>query len=141
MNLFIGIKKVKAIVMTRGKYNEYRGWPIPHNENPNDEGYLVEYADNFKPNDPRHSGYISWSPKDVFENAYKPEPIREQFGYTTEFNKGEYVEFVNITNHENGSTILTVRNTYGSSSSMNIPPHVAIDLAIFLAARGIKLGA
>lgn len=58
--------------MTRGEYNAYRGWTIPADENPADEGYLVEYQDGGKPNMPKHAGYVSWSPKDVFEAAYQP---------------------------------------------------------------------
>ncbi|WP_228155367.1 DUF2829 domain-containing protein [Acinetobacter sp. ACNIH2] len=57
--------------MTRGEYNDYRGWQIPENEDPTEQGYLVEYVDGGKPNDERHAGYISWSPKDVFEQSYK----------------------------------------------------------------------
>ena len=56
--------------MTRGEYNEYRGWQIPENEDPSEQGYLVEYVDGGKPNDERHTGYISWSPRDVFEKSY-----------------------------------------------------------------------
>ena len=56
----------------RREYNDYRGWELPSDENPNDEGYLVEYLNGGKPNDARHEGYISWSPVDVFNNAYKP---------------------------------------------------------------------
>lgn len=58
--------------MNRGEYNNYRGWTIPANEDPNESGYLVEYEDGGKPNDSRHQGYISWSPSDVFEKAYRP---------------------------------------------------------------------
>jgi len=39
---------------------------------PENEGYLVEYQDGGKPNHPDFAGYISWSPKDVFEKAYRP---------------------------------------------------------------------
>lgn len=60
MRNYIGIKKIKAEPMTRGEYNDFRGWTIPENENPNDEGYLVKYSD----------GYISWSPKSIFEEVY-----------------------------------------------------------------------
>lgn len=74
MTLFIGTKTVEATPMGRGAYNRYRGWNIPINENPDDEGYLVEYTDGGKANDARHMGYISWSPKDVFERSYKPVP-------------------------------------------------------------------
>lgn len=69
---FIGVKLISAVEMNRATYNEYRGWPLPENENGDDAGYLVEYLDGGKPNDPRHDGYISWSPKDVFEAAYRP---------------------------------------------------------------------
>ena len=46
--------------MTRGDYNKYRGWTIPADENPEDEGYIVKYSND----------YISWSPKQAFEEAY-----------------------------------------------------------------------
>jgi hypothetical protein len=48
------------------------GWVVPEDENPLDEGYLVEYVDGGKANTPEYAGYVSWSPKDVFERAYKP---------------------------------------------------------------------
>lgn len=69
--LYEGTKRLYAKSMTRGEYNAYRGWENPADENPADEGYLVEYVDGGKPNDSRHAGYISWSPKDVFERSYK----------------------------------------------------------------------
>ena len=57
--------------MVRAEYNKLRGWKVPADENPEDEGYLVEYVDGGKPNMPGFDGYISWSPKDVFDRAYK----------------------------------------------------------------------
>lgn len=60
MQKYIGVEKVEARPMTRGHYNVYRGWRIPADENPADEGYLVKYRD----------GYENWSPKEVFEEAY-----------------------------------------------------------------------
>ena len=65
-----GTKRVHAHPMNRGEYNAYRGWEVPADENPADDGYLVEYLDGGKSNHPGHAGYISWSPKDVFERAY-----------------------------------------------------------------------
>lgn len=47
--------------MRNGDYNIFRGWNIPENENPNDEGYKVKYSDD----------YISWSPAEAFEDAYR----------------------------------------------------------------------
>lgn len=69
--LYEGTKRVHAKPMNRGDYNSYRGWEVPADENPADEGYLVEDADGGRGNDSRHAGYISWSPKDVFERSYK----------------------------------------------------------------------
>ncbi len=71
MNLFIGSKLINAEPMERMLYNDLRGWVTPEDECPHDEGYLVEYLDGGKPCHPAYKGYISWSPKDVFENAYK----------------------------------------------------------------------
>ena len=68
---YIGTKSVLATTMTRGEYNEYRGWQIPENEDPDEQVYLVEYTDGGKANDERHSGYITMSPKEVFDNAYR----------------------------------------------------------------------
>lgn len=72
MKTYIGTKLIHALPMTRQAYNDYRGWELPANEDGADEGYLVEYVDGGRANDSRHFGYISWSPKDVFERAYRP---------------------------------------------------------------------
>lgn len=66
----IGVKKVFAKPMNRKEYNDYRGWTLPADENGADEGYLVEYVEGGKSNHHKHEGYISWSPKDVFEKGY-----------------------------------------------------------------------
>lgn len=71
MKLYTGTKQVHAKPMNRQDYNTLRGWDVPADENPADEGYLVEYVDGGKSNHPDFQGYISWSPKDVFERAYK----------------------------------------------------------------------
>lgn len=68
---YYGTKLINAKPMTRGEYNVYRGWDLPADENGADEGYLVEYQDS-KANMPDYNGYVSWSPKDVFEEAYQP---------------------------------------------------------------------
>lgn len=65
MKKYIGTKEVKATPMTLGEFitktdrNPYQNDGKMHGNN--EEGYLVEYAD----------GYQSWSPKDVFDKAYK----------------------------------------------------------------------
>lgn len=78
MQTFIGTKTVLAVAMTRLAYNQLRGWELPADENGDDEGFLVEYVDGGKANHPDYKGYISWSPKDVFNNAYKPASTAKQ---------------------------------------------------------------
>lgn len=61
MKKFIGVKVINAEPMNLGVYNKYRGWTIPSDEDPKKDGYLVVYMD----------GYESWSPKEIFEEAYR----------------------------------------------------------------------
>ena len=61
MKDYIGVKVVAAEPMSRGEYNAYRGWKIPSDENPEDEGYHIRYPD----------GYESWCPKKQFNEAYR----------------------------------------------------------------------
>ena len=61
MKNYIGVKQILAEPMNLGDYNKFKGWSIPENEDPNKEGYKVVYSDD----------YVSWSPKDAFEEAYK----------------------------------------------------------------------
>ena len=59
---YVRMHQVEAEPMTRGEYNKKRGWELPANENPNDEGYIVSYPD----------GYVSWCPRAQFEAAGRP---------------------------------------------------------------------
>jgi hypothetical protein len=61
MRKYIGTKMIQAKPMTRGEYNQYRGWVLPADEEPDVQGYLVRYPD----------GYESWSPMTAFEKAYR----------------------------------------------------------------------
>lgn len=72
MQQFYGTKNIAAKPMTRREYHSFRGWELPADENPHDEGYLVEYLDGGKPNVEGYVGYVSWSPKEQFEKAYQP---------------------------------------------------------------------
>jgi len=57
---YIGAKIIKARPMTKDDFARMKGGiPDPNEENA--DGYLVEYPDN----------YLSWSPKRVFEEAYR----------------------------------------------------------------------
>lgn len=71
MQQFIGTKIIKAKPMTLGEYTAYRKWAIGENEIESTLGYLVEYTDGDESNHPDHEGYISWSPANVFEKAYR----------------------------------------------------------------------
>ena len=71
MSAYIGTKLVNAKPMTRQEYNDFRGWTLPIDENGGDAGYLVEYVDGGKANTAEYSGYVSWSPADVFARSYK----------------------------------------------------------------------
>ena len=63
MQKYIGTKIIEAVPAIRKGGKVYEdGWPIPKSMDPTEEGYKVRYPD----------GYESWSPKDVFEEAYRP---------------------------------------------------------------------
>ena len=81
MKRYIGTKIIKARPMTRGDYNDYRGWQIPADEDPLDEGYLMEYE----------NGHVQWLPKEMFETDYK-ECNAMTFGFASEaMKKGKKV--------------------------------------------------
>jgi len=61
MKKYIGVNIIEAKPMNLGDYNKFKGWEIPDDENPEKEGYLVKYSDD----------YISWSPSDAFDDAYR----------------------------------------------------------------------
>lgn len=84
MKTYIGTKIVNAEPMTRIAYNTLRGWELPSDEIGNEAGYLVEYNDGV-PNLARHgyTGYVSWSPAEQFEKAYR-ETYGMNFGLAIE---------------------------------------------------------
>lgn len=59
MKQYISKKRVQAEPMTRGFYNEYRGWTLPEDEDGEDEGYFIVHLD----------GHLSWEPKEYFEQS------------------------------------------------------------------------
>lgn len=64
MTTYTGTKTIKACPMPLGEAEKVLGRKIDTSAVENreyEEGFLVEYAD----------GYRSWSPKEVFEKAYK----------------------------------------------------------------------
>lgn len=71
MQQYIGVKVINAKPMTRAEYNTFRGWTLPADENGDDAGFLVEYTDGGRGNTDHYAGYVSWSPADVFDRAYR----------------------------------------------------------------------
>lgn len=69
---YIGTKLINAKPMTRQEYNDFRGWDLPADEDGSDGGYLVEYVDGGQANTAEYDGYVSWSPEEVFNKAYRP---------------------------------------------------------------------
>lgn len=67
---YVGTKVVRAVPYKLGEYNTLRGWDIPEDQDPQADGYLIEYVDGGPANVHGFTGYISWSPKDVFERSY-----------------------------------------------------------------------
>lgn len=67
---FLGVKMIAAVLMSKALYCAHRGWDVPADENPDEEGYLVEYLGQGNSNHSEHENYISWSPKDLFEASY-----------------------------------------------------------------------
>ena len=68
MKSYIGTKILRAEPMALGLYNAFRGWDMPADEDPARPGYRVEYPD----------GYVSWSPQEVFESAYREVSAEER---------------------------------------------------------------
>jgi hypothetical protein len=85
----IGLKSVKATPMTRGEYNDYRGWLLPSNESREEEGYLIEYEPRLgeESNVKGHEGYVTWTPKHVFDDAYHDVNNALPFGLALELAK------------------------------------------------------
>jgi hypothetical protein len=97
---FVGIKKVEAEAMTRGAYNEYRGWDVPADENPADEGYLTKSA----------AGHIQWQPKDVFESEYLEldDPTKITQDTLNRFMDGAHVEVMDFSSFDPKTTMVQV---------------------------------
>ena len=81
MKKYLGVKMIEAEPLNLGDYNKLKGWEIPANEDPKTEGYKVVYPD----------GYVSWSPKPIFEEVYR-QTQNLTFGLAIEaLKKGEKV--------------------------------------------------
>lgn len=70
MKTYQCISQVRATPMSRKDYNDLRGWEVPKDEDPQEAGYLVESLDGSRGNHPNFKGYISWSPKIIFQPGH-----------------------------------------------------------------------
>ena len=122
MNTYIGTKLINAEPMTWLEYNLFRGWELAQYENGRDEGYLVEYLDGGKPNTLTHKGYVSWSPKEQFDDAYR-ETVGMTFGLAIEAMKKGYKV---ARKGWNGKGIFCALQTPDENSKMS-SPYIYID--------------
>ena len=134
--MYIGVKLIEAEPMTRQAYNDFRGWTLPADENGADGGYLVEYKDGGKPNVEGRTGYISWSPKEQFEAAYRPVTALT-FGLAVEAlklgkkvaragwnGKGMFIFLIpGSTFHVNRAPLLGI---FPEGTEVNYRPHIAM---------------
>jgi hypothetical protein len=88
----IGLKSIMATPMTRGAHSKYRGWEMPANEYCEEDGYLIEYEPRLgeESNMQGHEGYVSWTPKQVFDDAYYNVNDSLPFGLALELAKQGY---------------------------------------------------
>lgn len=89
MKKYIGTKMVNAEPMTKGeafKKNLLKSGVNVTEEDSEQEGYAVEYED----------GYTSWSPKEVFEKAYK---LAETFQDRLQIEECELNDKINKLHH------------------------------------------
>lgn len=122
MQTYIGTKLVKMKPMNRAEYNLYRGWELPSDENGADEGYLVEYPYGGKPDVAGYDCYVSWSPKEQADKAYRPLSSGLSFGLALEaMKKGLRVARAGW----NGKGMFVFR-VPGSVFNVNRPPLLGI---------------
>jgi len=121
MKQYIGTKVINATPMNRADYNKFRGWELPSNEDGTDEGYLVEYSEGGQANTPQYAGYVSWSPKPVFEGSYY-EVTNLTFGFALEAMKVGH-RVTRIGWNGKGMFLFIVK---GSTFQVNRPPLLGI---------------
>ena len=106
MKQFIGTKIIKAELMTRNEFAQFKGQERESGEDM--AGYKVVYPD----------GYVSWSPQEVFEEAYRLMDGDMNFGLAIEaMKKGKKVTRL----HWNAPNQFLKLQTPDANSKMNLP--------------------
>lgn len=102
MDNYIGVKLIKAEPMTAEKASMWLQRPIDtSNANEYGDGYLVKYSD----------GYISWSPKEIFEKAYMkiiPNPMLKTDVSVSQQMVDEFIHDVHISTIGEKTTLVRV---------------------------------
>lgn len=125
MQRYIGTKLLNGEPMSLGEYNKLRGWLLPENEDGSNEGYLVEYLDGGEPNHEDFDNYISWSPKEQFENAYR-KTDGLNFGLAIEAMKKGY-KAARVGWNGKGMFLILVDGTENAELRKETPYHSALN--------------
>lgn len=120
---YIGTKVVRAVPYTLKQYNDLRGWDVPKDMDPKEEGYLIEYVDGGQPNVFGFTGYISWSPADVFKRAYT---------LGVEVNAETFIDRLNIEHSQLSERIKKDSSFVGSAAFYKLPVEDQDDLVVQL---------
>lgn len=123
MKKYVGVKLVQAEPMTREQFNG--------EVNPSEitEGYMVIYPD----------GYKSWSPKEVFENAYFSVGDNNAI---TEYNVNDFIQSYDVTQWGDKTTVVHATLTNGfiisESSSCVDPANFNMDIGASICKERIR---
>lgn len=134
MKKYIGTKMIEAKPMNRGEYNLYRGWTLPEDENPEDEGYLT--------NSPE--GHVTWIPKEQFDVDYHSMEDGMPFGAAIELMKQGYAVARKGWNGKNQFIELASNISYvipGTGEIVNCKHEAIGNQAIaFVGTSGVQMG-
>lgn len=133
MKQYIGTKIIEAAPAIRkgGKVYDLT-WPIPKSMEPEEPGYRVRYPD----------GYESWSPKDVFEEAYRPTEAMS-FGLAIEAaKKGKRIARMGWNGKEQYVELASCISYTGADGETVNAEHAAIGnrALAFVGTSGVQMG-
>jgi len=104
---YVGVKIVRGKPMARGKFDAMIGNDPPNHDVYILDGYAVTYP----------GGYVSWSPKNVFESAYLSmetnEPSELNDSRVTAKMVDEFMGSINTTQIDNKTTMVSVETPTG----------------------------
>lgn len=129
MKKYVGVKLVEAEPMTEDDFHIIRDGKTPCMPGQGREGYLVVYPD----------GYKSWSPKEVFEDAYFSVGNNNTI---TEYNVNEFIQSYDVTQWGDKTTIVHATLTNGfiisEASSCVDPENFNMDIGASICKERIQ---